>query len=255
MTNLNGKASSAIRGFFITGTDTGVGKTVVTAALAAKLRAEGYDVVALKPFATGATTVEGRRVSLDTLFIEQAAESGETVEALTPVLLDAPLAPAVAARLEGRTVKLQPVVDHCRCVAARHDVVLVEGVGGLIVPLNEDVLVADFAAALGLPVIVVARPGVGTLNHTALTVEYARSRGLHVAGIVISGYPESPGIAEKTNPSEIERLTGLRILATLPRVVGLDVEAMQQGDWPRILASIKTENFIAKANLYWGKPF
>jgi len=246
MTNPSGKPSRAIRGFFITGTDTGVGKTVVTPALAAKLRAQGYDVVALKPFATGAAVIDGRRVSADTLFIEREAQSGEPVEALTPVLLDAPLAPAVAAKLEGRRVDVAAVIEHCRRAAARHQVALVEGVGGLMVPLNEDMLVADFAASLDLPLIVVARPGLGTLNHTALTVEYARSRGLRLAGIVISGYPDLPGIAERTNPPEIERLTGLSILATLPCAGGLEVDAMQCGEWSRLLAAIRTEDFLAR---------
>ena len=233
-----------MRGFFITGTDTGVGKTVFTAALAAKLRAEGHDVVALKPFATGAAVIDGERLSADTLFIERGARSGEPVEQLNPVLLDAPLAPAVAARLEGREIDADHVLGQCRCVAARHQVALVEGVGGLMVPLNEQWLVVDFAAALGLPLIVVARPGLGTLNHTALTVQCARARGLRVAGIVISGCRPSPDIAERTNPAEMERLTGLSVLAKLPLVQGLDVDRMQQGGWPFILNAIRAADFV-----------
>ncbi|NQT18420.1 MAG: dethiobiotin synthase [Planctomycetes bacterium] len=247
MTDATRTSGAPTRGIFITGTDTGVGKTVFTAALAAKLRAEGRDVVALKPFASGAMTVDGRRVSADTLFLEEAALSGEPPEELTPALFDAPLAPAVAARLEGRRVDVAQVAEHCRRVAARHEVALIEGVGGLLAPLSEDAVVADFAAMLELPLVVVAPPGLGTLNHTALTVECAHARGLHVAGIVISGYPDAPGVAEATNPDELERLTGLKVLAKVPWVRGLDVEAAQHGEWAGALDSIATSDFIAHA--------
>ena len=245
MTDATRTSGAPTRGIFITGTDTGVGKTVFTAALAARLRPEGRDVVALKPFASGAVTIDGRRVSADTLFIEEAAHSGEPPDELTPELFDAPLAPSVAARLEGRRVDVGRVVEHCRRVAGRHEVALVEGVGGLLAPLSEDAVVADFAAALDLPLVVVARPGLGTLNHTALTVECARAHGLRMVGIVLSGYPGSPGLAERTNPVELERLTGLEVLAHLPIVDGLDVESMQRGDWGAVVAAIMPNKFTA----------
>ena len=213
------------KGFFVTATDTGVGKTVFTAALALRLRAAGRDVVALKPFASGAIDANGRRVSADARFLEQAACSGETLDDLNPVLFDAPLAPAVAARLEGRSIDVQAVASHVLRVAARHEIALVEGIGGLLVPLTDACLVADFAAMLGLPLIVAARPGLGTINHTTLTVECARARGLRVAGIVICALPATPDIARETNPAEIQRITRLPVLATLPAIAGIDVEA------------------------------
>ena len=233
------------RGFFITATDTGAGKTVFTAALAARLRSAGRDVVAIKPIASGAATAAGRRFSADAVFLEQAAQSGEPPAAINPVLLDAPLAPAVAARLQGQTILLECVAECCRRVASRHEIALVEGVGGLLVPLADDSTVADFARMLGLPLIVVARPGLGTINHTALTVECARARGLHVAGIVIRGYPASPGLAEQTSPAEIERLTGLPILAVLPQVAGLDVDSGARGQWESLVSSIDLARFLA----------
>ncbi|HUW31382.1 MAG TPA: dethiobiotin synthase [Planctomycetota bacterium] len=232
------------RGFFITATDTGAGKTVFTAALAARLRAAGRDVVAIKPIASGAVIASGRRFSADAVFLEQAARSGEPAGAINPVLLDAPLAPAVAARLQGQTILPECVAECCRRVAARHEIVLVEGVGGLLVPLTDDCTVADFALMLGLSLIVVARPGLGTINHTALTVECARTRGLRVAGVVISGYPDSPGLAEQTNPAEIQRLTGLPVLAVLPQATGLDVDAGDQGEWSRVVSSIDIARFL-----------
>jgi len=246
MTTQAGKPSSVSGGFFVTGTDTGVGKTVVTAALATAFRADRYDVVALKPFATGAAMIQGRRASADALFIERAAASGEPIDVINPVLLDAPLAPSVAARLEEREVDVEAAVEHCKRVAARHQLALIEGIGGLLVPLNEGTLVADFAAELGLPIVIVARPDLGTLNHTALTADCARSRGLPIAGVVINGYPDRPGAAEKTSPAEIKRITGLSILAVLPRIRGLDVKELHDGEWPRLVASIRIERFTAK---------
>jgi len=233
------------QGFFITTTDTGVGKTVFTAALAERLRGEGRAVIAMKPIATG---VAGAGVSSDTLFLECAAQSGESPERLTPLAFRAPLAPAVAARLEGRAIDLAALAEHCRSVAARYEVTLVEGVGGLLVPLTDGACVADFAKELGLPLIVVARPGLGTLNHTALTVESARGRGLAVAGIVISGWPEEPGLAEETNLDELPRLTGLPLLACLPLSEGLDTDRGERGaGWPRLVAAIEPGRFIRGA--------
>jgi len=234
-----------MRGFFITGTDTGAGKTVFTAALAARLRAAGRDVVAIKPIASGATVAGGRRFSADAAFLERAAQSGEPQTAINPVLLDAPLAPAVAARLQGQTILLECAAERCRRAASRHEIALVEGVGGLLVPLTDDSTVADFARMLGLPLIVVARPGLGTINHTALTVECARARGLRLAGIVINGYPDSPGLAERTNPGEIERLTGLPILAMLPQVAGLDVDSGARGEWEDLVSAIDLARLAA----------
>jgi len=232
------------KGYFITATDTGVGKTVFTAALAACMRAAGLNVVALKPIAAGAVIAGGRRVSADALFLERAAVSGEALDEINPILLKAPAAPSVAARLEGAAYRLHTIVAHCRRIAALHEYTLVEGVGGLMVPLTDRETVADLAAALDLPLIVVARPGLGTINHTALTVEYARARGLRVAGIVISGTSEKPDLAERSGPGEIERLTGRPILARLPFVEGLDVDSGRTGDWQRITAAIDLSRFI-----------
>ena len=233
-----------MNGFFVTATDTGVGKTVFTAALAARLREAGHDVVAIKPIASGAAVVGGRRVSADAMFLEWAARSGEALEAINPVLLAAPLAPAVAARREGITIVLECVIERCRRTAERHELALIEGVGGLLVPLTECETVADLAAALGLPLVIVARPGLGTINHTLLTIECARRHGLSVAGVAISGLPAAPGLAEQTSPAEIERLAGVPILATIPYVPGLDVDAQNPADWSRVAAAIDLAHFL-----------
>ncbi|MBI5155305.1 dethiobiotin synthase, partial [Candidatus Poribacteria bacterium] len=125
--------------------------------------------------------------------------------------------------------------------------VLVEGAGGIAVPVTDTLDMAGLAARWNLPVLVVARAGLGTLNHTALTVAYARQRGLRAAGIVINGWPEEPGVAESTNPAELERLTRLPILGRVPRLTGFDVEARCYQGLARIAEHLNIEPLLKLA--------
>ena len=165
-------------GLFVTGTDTGVGKTVVTAALALALKARGVDVGVVKPVQTG----DG-----DAGTLKSWAGLAEEPEEIAPFSFRAPLAPLIAARLEGRTLALGEVVARVRTLAERHEVVLIEGAGGLLVPVGPGWTIADLAAALGLPLLVVARAGLGTVNHTLLTIEVARRADLEIAAVVLNG--------------------------------------------------------------------
>ena len=205
------------RGLFITGTDTGVGKTIVTAALATLLRELGVDVGVMKPVATGCVRRREGLVSEDGEFLAQAAESPETLEEITPIRLAAPLAPTVAAARARLTLDLAPVWAAWRRLRSAHDVMLVEGIGGLLCPVTPKESVADLAKTFGLPLLVVARPGLGTINHTALTVEAARARGLRVAGVIINRYHhDTTDLAEATNPDEVQRVTGVDVLGLVP---------------------------------------
>ncbi len=201
-----------MRGLFVTGTDTGVGKTEVSCALLSGARAAGLDVAAMKPAESGVTpgapTDAGR--------LAAAAGAGDDPALVCPYRFDAPLAPAVAARLDGVEVRLEVILDAARALAARHAALLVEGAGGLLVPLTERATYADLAVALGLPVLVVARAGLGTVNHTALTVEALRARGLAVAGVILNRAAAVDDPSVPHNAAEIERLTGARVLASLP---------------------------------------
>jgi len=208
------------RQIFITGTDTGVGKTVVTAALAAWCNRQGLSAGVLKPIETGVT--DG--VPSDGRFHRHAADLSESLDEIVPVQYEEPLAPSVAAERAERPVPLPDADRAFQRQSDEHDLLFVEGAGGLLVPVNEQKTMADLAAAWRLPILVVARPSLGTLNHTALTVEVARRRGLDVAGIVISGYPEDPDVAERTNPAELERLTDTTVLGKLPHIDGLNTE-------------------------------
>jgi dethiobiotin synthetase len=188
------------RGYFVTATDTAVGKTVVTAGLATALRARGRDVAVFKPVQSGALA--------DDPSGDAALLSADCIYAFS-----APLAPLVAARAEGRTIALEPIVKRAEELGREHELLLVEGAGGLLVPLAEDLDLADLAVALGLPLVVVARAGLGTVNHTLLTIEAARVRGLELAGVILNGKSDE---STADNAALIEAGSGVRVLAQVP---------------------------------------
>src|ERR1039458_2282724 len=168
------------RGIFITGTDTGVGKTYVTALILAELRWRGVRTAAFKPIACGAG---GRH---DAEIYAAIMNHEQPLDVINPVYLRYPVAPSVAAKLERKRVDLKPILRIYRQLTAEYEVVLVEGSGGLLVPIRDDYFVADLAKKLKLPVLVVARLGLGTINHSLLTMRMARSMGLDVCGIVLN---------------------------------------------------------------------
>jgi len=218
------------RGVFVTGTDTGVGKTVVTAALGLAAQAQGRSVICLKPAQTGWV---GETTS-DPEFVQTVLGTDEPFEAVCPYAMAAPLAPSVAAALEGRRLDPSVVVQAHRALAERYDVVIVEGAGGLLVPFSDGVDMGGLAALLEIPLIVVARPGLGTLNHTLLTLESLHRRGATVLGVVISGYPERPGLDALTNPGVLARLTPVPLLGVIPHDPDIDTEGGIAGDLARI---------------------
>ncbi len=213
-----------IRGVLVTGTDTDVGKTVIAAGLTAALRRRQVKAVYFKPVQSGCPEDGGRLRPSDAAWARELADLDEPLELLTPITLRLPLAPGVAAGREGRPVDLGRIAAAIRELAGRYDFLVVEGAGGLYVPLTAtNFLVLDLGRWLKLPLLVVARSGLGAINHTALTVAAARQYGLEVAGIILNRFPESPGLAEQTNPAVIEALTGSPILARVPELDNLDL--------------------------------
>jgi len=210
---LTGRLPSA-PGVFVTGTDTGVGKTVVAGALAMLARTQGARVGVFKPVATGCRRVNTvGLVSGDSEFLAFCADSGLDLATITPVCYHEPLAPMAAAQREGRSVDFDAIASAYGRVVAGSDWVVVEGIGGALVPLTRRVCLLDVAAAMGLPLLVVARAGLGTINHTLLTVEAARRRGLKVAAVAINRYrAASADLAEETNPAALEELTHLPVV-------------------------------------------
>ena len=212
-----------VRGIFITGTDTGVGKTVVACALAAWCRQQGMDVGVMKPIATGGMRRSNghttRWVSEDAIRLARAAEVDDPWSLVNPICFAEPLAPWTAAMRERRPVQLAAVVEALRTLSRRHDYVILEGIGGLLVPLSARITVADLVKQVGLPLVVVARPGLGTLNHTLLSLACIRRLRLPCRGVVINHTRPAPSssmarLAERTNPAVLSRFT--RVHGPLP---------------------------------------
>ncbi|MGO8671537.1 MAG: dethiobiotin synthase [Capsulimonadaceae bacterium] len=228
-------------GIFVTGTDTGVGKTAVAAALAAALREEGIDAGVMKPIQTGAVpemvTGRIRLRAPDGDYLRAVAGVDDPESLICPERRALPLAPMAAAALEGRDIDMSSIRIAYRRLRRRHAFLVVEGAGGIGVPIRQNFTMADLARDMGLPLLVVARAGLGTLNHTLLTVEFARARGLSIAGIVLSRYPARPDPAERTNPTLLELLTGLPILAKLPDDPEVDTSRIAPGNTVRDLRS------------------
>lgn len=211
----------APRGIFVTGTDTGVGKTIVAATLARLLRMNGVSVGVMKPVTSGCREEEGRLISDDALLLCQAAGIPFS-EDVAPYLLREAVAPADAARIDGVRIDFSAIKASFARLAAAYEYVIVEGAGGLMVPLSGGLLVADLARELDLPLLVVARPGLGTINHTVLTCFAAQQMGLQVSGVIINGMPEEPGLAEKSAPHQIGSLCGASVLGIWPRRAEVD---------------------------------
>jgi len=212
---------------FVVGTDTGVGKTVVTAGLVGWLRQDGLDAVGVKPCQTGAPEDDDAR------FVAQVC--GERDAATCGPRLGPALAPAVAARETDTMLSYDEIREHCRAAIDERDRAIVEGIGGLRVPLTEQTDVLDLVDDLDLPTLVVARSGLGTLNHTALTVEALRERGVTVRGVVLNQY-EGASVAERTNPAVIEAMTDCPV-ATLPPISVDDGTALA-GDGEAVIDAV-----------------
>jgi dethiobiotin synthetase len=200
------------KGIFVTGTDTGVGKTVVTAAIAWNLTQAGKRVALMKPIQTG-TIVSG---PTDIEFVQKVLGADYSLDVSCPYMFSDPVAPLVASMLVGERIDIKKIKDSYSRLSSDNDFVIVEGAGGLLVPILEDYFMSDLALDLDLPVLIVTRPNLGTLNHTFLTLESAKKRGLDVAGIVISNFPWDPGLPEQTNPELILSMTGDNILGVIP---------------------------------------
>lgn len=207
-------------GLFITATDTDAGKTVVTCAIAAALRSAGVKVGVCKPIATGCRHEREGLVNADAEALAHFADCRLPLDVINPVRYHPPLAPAVAAEKAKKPVDFGAIADSLRRLDGEHDVLLVEGIGGIMVPLDEQRTVLDLAAMIGYPILVVTRPGLGTLNHTALTCSAIVRRGLCLAGLVINGYnPEPPEYdpAIDDNPLWLAKQNHTKVLATIPR--------------------------------------
>ncbi|HEX2104918.1 MAG TPA: dethiobiotin synthase [Solirubrobacteraceae bacterium] len=206
-----------MRGCFVTGTDTGVGKTVLAAAIAAALRAGGTPVAAFKPVVTGLDDPEPGRPADHELL---GAAADMPPPAVAPLRFGPAVSPHLAAELAGVEIDPDALAAAARTAAEGAEALVVEGVGGLLVPLTVGYTIRDLACALGLPVVVAARPGLGTISHSLLTVEAARGAGLDVRAVVLTPWPATPGVMERSNRDTIAAMGDVAV-HTLPPV-GVD---------------------------------
>ncbi len=259
----NYPALPRLRGLFVTGTDTGVGKTLIAGAIASRLKL-ARRVEVFKPVATGCRGGRGGLMSDDAAFLAAMADSRRTLDEITPLRYKTAVAPNVAAAREHRPIDLEAMLEAYRSLQGKCDCAIVEGVGGLLCPISDDFWVIHFAKLTGLPLVIVARAGLGTINHTLLTLQVARQAGLVVAGVVINRYllEPSPGanlpagqagpkrrllrggdadaneelqfrrdedLAMFTNPQQIAKLGKVDVLAIVPEENANSVEKVTLG--------------------------
>jgi dethiobiotin synthetase len=240
------------KGFFMTGTDTGVGKTVITGALILFIRHLGFRVCGMKPIETGCLKskfkVQSSKFKVkeevlippDGMFLKKIADMDDTINSVTPIRLENPLAPFPASEIEGIPVDIEKIKKAYAELSKKYDVVVVEGIGGLLVPIQRDYFVLDLAKEFGLPIIIVSRPGIGTINHTLLTINHAMKERLNVAGIILNySRPPENTLAEETNPEVIRQICPVPILGIFPYIksrerVALEKTAIKSLDARRI---------------------
>lgn len=211
-------------GVFVTGTGTEVGKTAVAAALARTATADGRRVAVFKPAVSGL----GGEGEPDHALLRRAAGSRQSDDEIAPYRYRPPVSPHLGAALAGEAIDPARLRAAARAAAQGSDRLVVEGVGGFLVPLTLGYLIRDFARDLGLPVVIASAPGLGTINHTLLTVESVRATGLELTAVVLTPWPTQPTEVERSNREAIERLGGVRV-ATLPRL-----ELSEPSTWPRL---------------------
>jgi len=217
-----GRREQNTKGFFITGTDTGVGKTIISAALIKAIQTLGLKSCGMKPIETGCKQTENRKgtdslIPSDGAFLREITGTDESIDLITPVRFENPLAPLPASEIEDKPIDLDKIKTAYRELSSRYDVIIVEGIGGLLVPIKREYFVIDLAKDFGFPIIVVSKPGLGTINHTMLTVNYAIKEGLDVAGIIINyTRPPEKTLAEVTNPDIIRQISSVPLLGVFP---------------------------------------
>jgi dethiobiotin synthetase len=203
-------------GVFITGTDTEVGKTLIAAGLVVALQDQGIDVGVMKPLESGALSFESAPIPRDAFYLREIAGVEDDLELINPYCFQIPLAPGVAAEQEGVEVDLEQIKEAYEELKGRHQFMVVEGAGGLLVPIAKDTLLPKLIKLLDLPLLVVARSSLGTINHTLLTLAYCQQEGLEVVGIVINKSTLDADPAEESNPHYITQFGRASVWGTFP---------------------------------------
>ncbi len=217
------------KGILVTGTDTGVGKTLVTGGLAAVLRDNGVDVGVMKPVESGCRREDNNLIPQDALFLREMAGCQDELQLVNPYALERPLAPATAAQLEGVSVEFEVIREAYSILTSRHELVLIEGAGGMLAPLNSRLFMADLPIKLGdIPILVVAQDTLGAINHTLLTIHYARTEGIDVMGMVLNCTHSRCEPEDCHNREGLQRLADAPFLGSLPFLPHTDRESIKE---------------------------
>ena len=207
------------KGIFITGTDTGVGKTIISCALAALLKKRFVDAGVMKPIETGCKVKKGKLFPEDAAMLKTYAGISDKLEDISPCRFKSPLAPMAASLVEKKKVNMERIKNCFEQLKKAHDFLIIEGIGGLLVPIKKNLFVSDLIKSFNFPVIIVCHPGLGTLNHTLLTFREAKRSNLRIKGIIINNYDyESKDLAYRTNPAIIKKLLKPEFVIPFPRL-------------------------------------
>ena len=208
------------KGVFITGTDTEVGKTIIAGGLARLFCNMGINVGVMKPVETGGKYKKGKLVGKDTEYLIRMSKIQDVYSHINPYILQHPLAPYVAAKLEGKKIYKKKIFASFRNLMDKYDFLIVEGCGGFLVPITSNYMISDLARDMKLPIIVVTRVGLGSINHTLLTLDHARRSGIKVIGVIINKTSRNIQMSEKTNPQIIKTFGKVPILGIVPYASG-----------------------------------
>jgi dethiobiotin synthetase len=206
-----------VRALFITGTDTGVGKTVISAGLSAFLSLrKRMDVGVMKPFECGLSKRNKDLLPWDAICLREASGSSDDLDNISPYTFEAPLAPEVASMLEHVKIDIEIIDGIYKNILKNHDIVIIEGAGGVLVPIKKGFFFADLIKRWDVPTIVVSRLGLGTINHTLLTCNYLQSIGISIVGVILNDTDGTGNLAAKTNPEVLRRYLNVPILGIFP---------------------------------------
>lgn len=202
-----------MKGLFVTGTDTGVGKTIISAAIAFNLKEKGINVGVMKPIACGGEKKGSRYISGDALILRKAAGVNDPVELINPVCFKNPFAPYSASLIEKKRVDLGKISSSYEELSRKHEFVIVEGIGGVLVPIKKDFFVSDLIKLLDIPVIIVCRPGSGTINHTLLTINALLLKKIKILCLIFNkSETGKKDNSEKSNLKMIRKLSGIPVI-------------------------------------------
>jgi dethiobiotin synthetase len=209
MLNLPNNIFRKYKGVFITGTDTGVGKTIVSGVICRTLNKKTDSIGVMKPISCGDRE--------DALFLKKISGVNDSLNDINPIFFKMPLAPYVASKAEKKKINFNKIKNAYKKLSKKYNFLIVEGVGGLLVPITKNIYIADLVKMVDLPLIIVARPGLGTINHTLLTIKCAREKGLKVLGFITNySTNRKSGLAENTSASVISKIGKIKFLGSIP---------------------------------------